>query len=78
MKIRSHPKTRYTTIILNNGASYQTQWIISNDSQSTEIDSTNNILWKPYQDSNDSSTAKRTSQFNERFGHFDLNFSGKI
>jgi ribosomal protein L31 len=78
MKIKNHPKTRYTTIILNNGASYQTQWIISNESQSIEMDPTNNILWKPYQDSSDLITTKRTSQFNERFGNFGLDFSSKV
>ena len=78
MKIKNHPKTRSTTIVLNNGGSYQTQWIISNQSQGIEMDPTNNILWKPYQDSSDLTATKRTSQFNERFGHFDLDISSKV
>jgi ribosomal protein L31 len=72
MNYKSHPKSKSTTLIMNNGASYPTQWILANPSQGLEVDPNNNILWKPYQDSSDLNTAKRISQFNERFGSLGL------
>ena len=44
-------------------------------SQGLEVDPNNNVLWKPYQDSSDLNTAKRISQFNERFGSLGLDES---
>ena len=75
MKYESHPRRKSSNLVLNNGASYPLEWILPNEGQGLEVDSNNNILWKPYQDSNDLSTAKRISQFNERFGSLGLDES---
>ena len=72
MKYKSHPRHKSSNLVLNNGASYPLEWILPNAVQGLEVDPNNNVLWKPYQDSSDLSTAKRISQFNERFGSLGL------
>merc|ERR1711865_599382 len=77
MNYKNHPRLKSTILIMNNGASYTTQWILTNPCRGLEVDPNNNVLWKPYQDSNDLNTAKRISQFNERFGSLDLGDSNE-
>ena len=75
MKFKNHPTIRNTTLVLSNGASYQTQWIISSKKKALEMDNNNNILWKTYQDTEDLGLAKRVTRFNDRFGSLGLDIT---
>ena len=78
MKFKNHPILWDTTLVLSNGASYQTHWVISSKYKALESDSNNNILWKSYQESQDLGSAKRVALFKNRFGSLDLMDSSEM
>ena len=78
MKFKNHPILRDTSLVLSNGASYKTHWVISSKYKALEADSNNNIMWKSYQENQDLGSAKRVTLFKDRFGSLNLMDSDEI
>lgn len=71
MKTIKHPKIYHKSIILNNGATLPTTWILDNSLKALESDYTNNNSWKIYKNSKlyDSSNLR---SFKIKYGFLNL------